>query len=113
MEQKVVPLSRTPVLLRPIAGDVAHLIDRLAEEVGELQTAIVGRRRAAILDELVDVKFFVEQLAAKHGLTPSMLTEYAMIKGWFRDAGVKDKQRELRVASAVMNGSNSMGFLQP
>lgn len=112
MDQKVTPLSRAPVLLRPIAGDVAHLIDRLAEEVGELQTAIVSRRRAAVLDELVDVQYFVQQLAAKHGITPSMLTEYAMVKGWFRDAGVKDKQRELRVASAVVNGSNSMELLQ-
>lgn len=115
MVDKVVRLRpQEPALFgRSISKPMGDLLDRLAEEVGELQDAICSKRRAAVLDECVDVIYFAREIAKLHGIDDAHLTEYRMIKGWFRDAGVKDKAREMRVAAAVLDGRNSMEALQP
>lgn len=112
MDSKTVHAPSAPALLQPYPRDVVFLVDSLTEEVDELTAAVASQDPAAILDELVDVLHFVRQLADVYDITPSMLNEYATIKGRLRRAGVKNKQLESLIASRVVSESSTTEFLK-
>lgn len=72
---------------------------RLAEELVELDAALASGRNGDVLDELVDVKYYIDKLAACHAISNDCLTRYAAVKTALREAGVRCKTLELRLAA--------------
>lgn len=74
---------------------------RLAEELVELDAALASGRIGDILDELVDVNYYVEKLAACHAISKDCLTRYGAVKTALREMGVRCKTLELRLAAEL------------
>lgn len=72
---------------------------RLTEELDELDDALRHSCNAAILDGLVDVKYYIDRLAACHGINSDCFSRYAAVKSALRENGVRCKALELRLAS--------------
>lgn len=76
---------------------------RLEDEVAELRVAVEGGSKAGIVDELVDVTYYVNRVMFACGLTSSMVKEYGKVKSALRDCGVRNKIVELRLAAEFVS----------
>lgn len=85
--------------------DIFELValTRLNSEVAELNLACQGGVKAEILDELVDVQFFIDRVAALYGITEHARTTYAIVKGHLRETVGKNKAVELQIAESFLN----------
>lgn len=81
-------------------------LERLKAEVAELEIACRIGVRAEILDELVDVQFFLDRLAVLYGLTDRSRASYAAAKGLLRETMGKNKTLELKLAELFLNLTN-------
>lgn len=92
-----------------------NLLSRLQMEMAELvlsvestvDSALDVEMQAAVLDEIVDVDYFLRKLAMAYGITAIHRREYARRKGEIRLVS-KDKSTELYCATCVVqNGTPS------
>lgn len=81
-------------------------LERLKAEVAELELACRIGVRAGILDELVDVQFFLDRLAAVYGLTDRSRASYTAAKGLLRETTGKSKKLELKLAEVFLDLTN-------
>lgn len=79
---------------------------RMKEELVELDSALTDGCSASILDEIVDVKYYIDKLAAHYNIGADCLTRYAAVKSALRDSGVRCKNLELRLATEFVAESN-------
>lgn len=77
-------------------------LKRLKAEVAELELAYQGGVKAELLDELVDVQFYLDKIAALHGLSDHTRRSYAVAKGHLRETIGKDKALELQIAESFL-----------
>lgn len=74
------------------------------DEAYELRDAVATQDRALILDELVDVLFFLTSIGKRYSITRDMAREYASIKAEYRINGIRDKVKEISCARRVVRG---------
>lgn len=76
---------------------------KLLDEVDELQKVLrVGGDRSEILDEVVDVVYFANELAREFGLHADTVREYTEQKGRIRASMGKQKRLELFIARGII-----------
>lgn len=80
------------------------ILTRLEEEVAELRCAVESGALAEVVDELVDVAYFVSRVRDGLGIAQSVLSEHGAFKSSMREAGIRDKRTELRFASELVSG---------
>lgn len=78
---------------------------RCCEEAVELKHAIATRDKALILDEIVDVLYFVRQIGLEYGITVSMVQKYAARKSNIRQTSGRDKALEIALARLITGGN--------
>lgn len=78
------------------------IMHHLSVEVMELTAAQQEGRVAHVLDELVDVQYYLDRLAAAWGITDHTRRAYAVAKGHLRETIGKDKAIELQVAESFI-----------
>lgn len=77
---------------------------RCIDEAYELRDAVATQDRALILDELVDVLFFLTSIGKRYSITRDTVREYASIKAECRINGIRDKVEEISRARQVVRG---------
>lgn len=81
------------------------LLKRLAEELNELESALVIGSDANVLDELVDVRYYLDKLAAHHRISADCVSQYSAAKTALRAGGTRCKPLELRLAAELVTSS--------
>lgn len=84
-------------------------LERLKVEVAELELACRIGVRAEILDEFVDVQFFLDRLAVLYDLTDRSRASYMAAKGLLRETTGKNKKLELKLAELFLDLTNEGG----
>lgn len=78
-------------------------LKRLQEEIAELVDAVKSGNRVLVVDELADVVFYTNRVATACGLTGELIVRYSTVKSALRDAGLRNKTVELRLAAEFVN----------
>lgn len=78
-------------------------LKRLQEEIAELVDAVESGNRALVVDELADVVFYTNRVPTACGLTSELVARCGTVKGILRDAGLRNKTVELRLAAEFVN----------
>lgn len=92
-----------------VVGRHMALSQRCCDEALELQQAVATGDRALILDEVVDVLYFVRAIRHQYGLTADMVRKYAERKASIRSTSGRDKVLEIALARLITSGSASLG----
>lgn len=91
---------------------IAAIRRRLAEESEELHNAVIAQDRAQILDEVVDVMYYLRRLAATASISEECITRYSLVKSSLREAGMRSKSLEMRLAAELVDETITTQELQ-
>lgn len=83
---------------------------RLTEEADELHLAVASLSPSHILDEVADVLYYLRKVAEAANITDDCIRRYSAVKSAFREAGVRNKNLELRFADEFINESQFSEF---
>lgn len=72
---------------------------RLHEEVVELSAAVASGDRVMVVDELVDVAYYLQKVREAYGIPAECVTSFGLVKSTLRDSGLRNKPVELRLAA--------------
>lgn len=79
---------------------VAHVaLARLYQEFIELAAAVASGDRVVVVDELVDVMYYVNKVREACAIPECCVTGYGLVKSTLRDSGLRNKSVELRLAA--------------
>jgi len=78
---------------------------RFLQESDELRRALERGDEALILDELVDVAYFLRHMSS--GRIDDVIEAYGAIKSNLRKSGIRNKEHELRVARNVLEADHA------
>lgn len=82
---------------------IAAIRRRLVEESEELHDAVIAQGRAQILDEVADVMYYLRKLAATASISEECITRYSLVRNSLREAGVRSKSLEMRLAAELVD----------
>lgn len=87
---------------------IAAVHRRLTEESEELRDAVIALDRAHILDEVVDVVFYLGRLAAAAGISEECIMRYSLVKSSLRGVGLRSKSLEMRLAAEFVDETTTI-----
>lgn len=72
---------------------------RLHQEFIELAAAVASGDRVMVVDELVDVMYYVNKVREAYAIPEGCVTGYGLVKSTLRSSGLRNKSVELRLAA--------------
>lgn len=84
--------------VRLVATEVEELVEAVTLDIAD----------ANVLDEIVDVLYYIDDLRRQYGITSASVQHYAGLKGVLRSTCGKDKERELRYATEILRSQNAV-----
>lgn len=87
---------------------IAAVHRHLAEESEELRSAVIAQDRAQILDEIVDVMFYLRKLAITASVADECIERYALVKSSLREAGLRSRSLEMRLAAEFVDETSTI-----
>lgn len=94
---------RTSCSTRESADRASISASRCVDEALELVDAINTTDRAHVLDEIVDVLYYIDKVASEFNISASAIQAYAARKGRLRTSTGKNKALEIALARLVLS----------
>lgn len=85
-------------LIDDVSAAHAALV-RLHQELAELGEAIATRDRVMVIDELVDVAYYIDKIREACFIPTDCVVSYGLVKSTLRGSGLRNKSVELRLAA--------------